>query len=409
MLQSELLLLGKSNDDGSYSVRVPAGLLIESAFVDFYNDRNGTGYQRNETLRERRGREIAEYIARCAQSGLRPRLFELTANARLEPDDFSFDPLDEHGTVGWVRLKIGDERWLSLIDGGTRLLGIEKALVRKVLDDGHGVDVRLFAGLSTPEEIAMFLLVNEKQKRVRTDLSVRVVQRYLDDGNLTDQQLQILRTVVPDEDQWRYDASRIAGRLNTDTDSPWKGLIQMPGDQVTRPIKLQAFWTSLNGLLTDKDLKSLLESLEGQGLLKSSTGQSVDSTEFLIRVLKNFWSAVADANPAAYTEPSTNVLWGSIGVSGCHGGLASIIVTVLTGPNPNLSKDRFLDMIKESDVPDYGFWFSRRGSLQGDYPGEKGEGTTMTGGSGYARLAERLERDWRAALHQQPAAATIQV
>jgi DGQHR domain-containing protein len=406
---SEINLLGKSNDDGSYSVRVPAELLVENAFVDFYDDKAGTGYQRNETLRDRRGREIAEYIARCSQAGLRPRLFELTANARLKEGAFRFEPIDDHSTVGFVYLTKPEGEWLSVIDGGTRLLGVEKALANKVMDPSHGLDLRLFVGLTTPEEIAMFLLVNEKQKRVRTDLSVRVVQRYLDDGALTEEQLQILRTVVPDEDQWRYDASRIAGRLNGDGDSPWKSLIQMPGDQITRPIKLQAFWTSLSGLLTDKNLNSILTSLEGQGLLLSPTGQSIDSTEFIIRVLKNFWIAAAEINPGAYQEPSTNVLWGSIGVSGCHGALASIVATILTGPNADLSKQRFSEMLKDSEVADYGFWFSRAGSLQREYPRDKGDATTMTGGSGYSRLAARLETDWRAALHQRPAAGAIRV
>lgn len=79
---------------------------------------------------------------------------------------------------------------------------------------------RLFDRLSVAEEVALFLLINEKQKRVRTDLGVRVVQRYLDDGELTDTETRILNTVVPESDQRRYEASRVAGRLNRDSDSP---------------------------------------------------------------------------------------------------------------------------------------------------------------------------------------------
>lgn len=390
--------LAKANQDGSYSITVAARELLEVAWVDFYDDATGRGYQRKETLRERRGREIEEYFVRCSAKGVTPRMFEMTASARARTPDTdvntTFDPLDENGRLGFLTVTCTDGRWMSMIDGGTRLLGIERAVASNAIDPEAGFDVRFFPRLRVAEEIALFLLINEKQKRVRTDLGVRVVQRSLDDNELTEEEIKTLETVVPDTEAWRYNASRIAASLNNDADSAWRGLIQMPGDSVTKPIKLQAFWTSLKPLLDDADMKIRLERMASDGLLPGG-----DPAKFLVMVLKNFWGAVAEVNPDAHEEPSTNVLWGSIGVSACHQALSAVMSTILASQTPDLSRQHLREMLKESTVADYDYWFSRNGTRRDDYPDDKGEATTMTGGAGYSRLAAILTRDWRAALH----------
>lgn len=397
--------LAKRNLDSSYSVSIPAGELAEWAFVDYYDEANGSGFQRLETLTPKRAKDIANYIKRCVQAQIPWRLFEMTGNARVS--GVTFDPLDDDRTLGFLHVPAVEKPWLSMIDGGTRLLGIKNALAEGTIAKTHSFDVRLFHGLSVPEEIALFLLINETQKKVRTDLALRVVQRTLDEGQLSDEESKILQSVVPDTDSWRYEASRMAARLNTDPDSPWQDLIQMPGDQITRPIKLQAFFASLQPILTDDEIKAALKARAERGELIIGS-QSVSPGEYLSKVLKNFWGAVAEACPDARREPSTTVLWGSIGAASCHAALARIIATVLTNEDqPDLTKQRFAVMIQDSWVADYPFWYSKPGSQKSEYPGEKGEATKMTGAANYARLAKDLERQWRSALHaaKKPAAA----
>ena len=400
--------LAKRNLDGSYSVAVKARQLVDVAWVDFYEDRTGTGYQRRETLRDRRGKEIEQYFARCAREGVKPRLFEMTASVRPESGagsvGVSFDPLDENAELGFLEIATDEVPWMSMIDGGTRLLGIQRAYAEAIIGGESAFDVRLFPSLTVPEEIALFLLINEKQKRVRTDLGVRVVQQLLDQGELTEDENRTLRTVVPETDTWRYDASRIAGRLNADPDSSWLGLIQMPGDSVTKPIKLQAFWTSLKPLLDDPDIRTRLESMMAAEILPGG-----DAVDFLVTVLKNFWGAVADVNPDARAEPRTNVLWGSIGVNACHQALAQILRTILDQDQPDLRRERFAEMLSQSEIAGFEYWYSRAGTLRDEYPGEKGDATTMTGGSGYSRLAGVLARDWRATLHAAGASKRVAV
>ncbi len=396
--------LGKQNLDGSWSISVKARELVDAAWVDFYDDKTGAGYQRRETMRERRGKEIEDYFQRCEASEVKPRLFEMTASARCQDKgnrvDVRFEALDDDEQLGFVQVATDSQPWMSMIDGGTRLLGIQRAVASRVISPEKSFDVRLFGNLSVVEEIALFLLINENQKRVRTDLSLRVVQRQLDEGKLTDSQIRHLQTVVPDTEQWRYEASRIAARLNADPDSEFQDLVQMPGDSPTgKSVKMQALWTSLKHVLADEDLNDRLRTIE----LPVET-----TTEFWVQVLKNYWKAVADANPDARAEPKTNVLWGSIGVSASHRALAEVARSVLSDEHPDFSPDRFKQMAEGSYVADYSYWYARKGRRDADaYPGEKGEATQMTGNSGYIRLAKILENQWRSTLHAAGSRTTV--
>ena len=393
--------LAKHNQDDSFSVSYQAGRLIMDSLVDFYNEQTGTGYQRNETLRAKRGRDIEKYIGRCVQEGIPPRLFEMTANARIHAEDFAFDPLDDDQRVGvlTISLPCDGKKWLSIIDGGTRVLGIENALTSNIIDRQQTFDVRMFVGLTHAEEVAQFLLINENQKKVRTDLSLRVVQRSLDEGRLTDQEKGVLQTVVPDTEAWRFEASRIAAKMNSDALSPWNGRIQMPGDSV-RPLTLQAFFSSLRPILTEPEIKTRLDQMDEKGDLLVNN-EPVSPTDFITQVLKNFWKAVAIVNPEAEAEPETSVLWGAIGANACHIALAPILKSILQSTERHLTVKRFEAILGESQVANYPFWFSKAGTKHTTehYPGQKGEGTTMTGAANYGRLAKILEQEWRAKLH----------
>ena len=393
--------LGKQNRDGSFSISVKAHELVDAGWVDFYDEPSGRGYQRFETMRETRARQIEDYFGRCVQEDQVPSLFEMTASARCRDKGevrVSFDPLDDDQRLGIVNVQAASQPWMSMVDGGTRLRGVERALEAKLISAETYFDVRLYRGLSVAEEIAKFLLINENQKRVRTDLSLRVVQRALDEGALTDAQVSALKTVVPNSDQWRFEASRVTGRLNNEPDSPFRNLIQMPGEKPGgKPVAMQAFWTSLKHFLDDDDLVARV------GGLKEIRSE----TDFWVKVLKNFWGAVADANPESHEEPKTNVLWGSIGVNGCHRALAEIVRSEFRADQIDLSRNRFAAMVEGTWISDYAFWFTRKGNQLSEYPGEKGEATQMTGNSGYIRLSASLESQWRANLHAAGSHQTI--
>ena len=402
-------LIAKRNGDGSYSVSYKVGDLIKDSFVDFYDERTGSGFQRNETTRPKRGREISEYVRRCVTGGVEPKLYELTANARVgeswgEGNNWKYEPLDEEGTVGFLTvMPPTNEEWLSLIDGGTRSLGLELALNREDLANEWTIDVRIFVNLTLPEEVAQFLLINDYQKKVRTDLGLRVVQRLLDEGQLSSDEVKALQTVVPDTAAWRFEASRIAGEMNVAMDSPWRNRIQMPGE-TPRSTTLQSFFTSLAPILTDEDISAQVSQMVNTGEL------NVDRTEFIVQMLKNFWSAVVEVNPKANEEPETNVLWAPIGSSACHIALAQVAKTILDSPEPNFTVERFVEMLDGSPIADYDYWYTKNGkNADVQYPSEKGEATVMTGAANYKRLANDLEKSWRSNLHARPSKRQVLV
>ena len=116
--------------------------------------------------------------------------------------------------------------------------------------------------------------------------------------------------------------------------------------------------------------------------------------------LKNFWNAVAEVNPRANDEPETNVLWAPIGSSACHIAFAAVLKTMLDSPETNLRPDRFVDMLKQSAIAEYGFWFTKKGKPPDEqYPSGKGEAPVMTGAANYKRLAKELDQSWRSNLH----------
>ena len=392
MAQRELL--AKKNSDGSYSVSYPAGHLVQDAFVDFYEERTGDGFQRRETSRNTRGRQIRDYIKSCVENNVEPRLFELTANARVG-ESHEYSPLDPKHPVGFLSLGGSEQgEWLSVIDGGTRLLGIQYALDADLIPASQEFDVRIFVNQRLAEEVAQFLLINDRQKKVRTDLGLRVVQRLQDEGDLTQDDTILLQTAVPKQDAWKFQASRITARLNDDEDSPWKNRIQMPHDGV-RPTTLQSFFSSLQPILKDADIMEQLKS-------------GLDETEVVCRILKNFWFAVAEVNPKANDEPMTAVLWRPIGSSSCHIALAPIVKTILESPELDFTKDRFVKIIQDSPVSEYEFWFTDKGAKPAEYyPGEKGDATVMTGASNYKRLGSELEEAWRRNLHANPGSRTF--
>ena len=395
-------LLAKKNRDGSFSVSYKAGELVKDAFVDFYDERSGTGFQRRETTRNTRGRQIADYIKRCVENEVEPKLFELTANARVtksrKTKGWEYEPLDAKYPVGFITLN-GKTRgeWLSVIDGGTRLRGIQYALDDNLITEDQEFDVRIFVNQTLPQEIAQFLLINDRQKKVRTDLGLRVVQRLQDEGELTDEEMILLETAVPKQDIWKFQATRITARLNSDLDSPWENRIQMPHEG-PRPTTLQSFFSSLQPILKDADI---MEQLKSNDL-------GLDETEAVCKILKNFWSAVAEVNPKANDEPLTSVLWRPIGSSACHIGLAPILKTILESSELDVTKARFRRIIEESPVSEYEYWFTSRGVKPEDYyPSEKGEATLMTGAANYKRLGNELEEHWRRNLHANPSGRTI--
>jgi hypothetical protein len=405
----ELDLLVKRNSDGSYSAKVSAGDLIKYAFVDFYNDTTGEGYQRNESGRDQRGRQIELYMGRAIRAQREPALFEMTGNIRPgRVQRTKFEALDVSGELGIFKITfVVGARFLSMIDGATRLLGIEKAVASGIADAELKFDVRVFDQIPFAEEVAYFLLINDTQKKVRTDLSLRVVQQLFDNGKIRDgsDEFVLLQNVLPSSEYWKYKAVRMVGELNNNPRSRWFQRIQMPGDP-PQNIALQAYFSSLKQILNNAKIVEPIKAKIEQGLVFIGDRQLIDKEDYdqyLLAVLNNFWEAIAGANEGrAYREPDTTVLWAPIGVSAHNFALSPILAQLMLQKKDwNFSIERFGKMLKNSLTDNYEFWYTKSGQNATDtYPKHKGDATIMTGLANYGRLAEQLERDWALTLFQ---------
>ena len=61
--------------------------------------------------------------------------------------------------------------------------------------------------------------------------------------------------------------------------------------------------------------------------------------------------------------------------------------------------DGLFNVIRESRIVEYNYWFTKPGNVEGDhYPGEKGRGHEDDRRGKYARGGKMLEQEWRAAL-----------
>ena len=140
--------------------------------------------------------------------------------------------------------------------------------------------------------------------------------------------------------------------------------------------------------------------MEEKGALKVDANRATP-IEFITRVLRNFWKAVAQVNPDAHNEPMTNVLWGSIGASACHIALSPVLQSMLASSHPDVRVSAFARMVTPTMISSYAEWFSRPGTRKPSefYPSEKGDATKRTGAANYRALGQELEREWRAALH----------
>ena len=398
------------NPDGSYSVLMRVGDLLTNAFVDYYNDVTGEGYQRYEVNTPKRAEGIADYIQECKSRNVPYFLRDLECNARgLGNGEAHFKASDADSRHGHLTLPVKNEPYIAVIDGGTRLLGIAKAVERGTMTEDDVVALRLHFNESGVLEAVLFETINGKQKLVRSDLATRQLQVMADRQGLTDNDVNLIRTLLPANETWQLKAIRIAGNLNRAADGPWHDRIQMPGIinfdsegkpvlPETKPIKAQSFAVSL---------KPFLEGETGAaGQIKRAMALPGFSIE---RLLSNIWTAIADVNPDYDMEPRTGVLWGAIGVTSVHIAVAKLVERILRSEEkPNLKADRFAGIFDKTAIADYEYWFTRKGDREDfGYPDrtDKGPATGMVGSANHAKLGEMLWQQMLAALEGRVLAA----
>jgi len=268
-----------------YSFAVDGKLLPEIASVSRIHQSNGHGiggYQRPEVLAH-----IAEIRAYLESSNpMMPTSVVLALDSTVA---FKPSSRDEHASeaprLGILAIPLGDRKPGWIVDGQQRVAAIRDSKLAS-----FPIFVTAFISGSDKDQREQFILVNSP-KPLPKDLIYEL--------------LPGTESKLPSLLQRRRYSSALLQRLNHDDDSPMKGLVKTP--------------TNPTGVIKDNSILRMLEnSLSDGALYRFRFPRSLEgNTESMLKVLKAFWSAIAEVFPEAWgVSPRRSRLMHGAGIVG---------------------------------------------------------------------------------------------
>lgn len=231
------------------------------------------GYQRPEVRNHIA--EIRSYIE--SDGAMVPNALVVAFDERVRFESAEVQPIGPgYSRVGTLVVPV-DDHWAEdqrpgwIVDGQQRAAAIRDAAVSK-----FPVCVIGFITADAAEQREQFILVNSTKPLPK---------------GLIYELLPNTKAKLPSMLQRRRFPAFIADRLNYDADSPFRGLIQTP--------------TNPAGKVKDNSILRMVEQSLAEGALygfrdgATGTGQ----VEPTLRLLKAYWSAVADVFPEAWGQP----------------------------------------------------------------------------------------------------------
>lgn len=314
------------------------------------------GYQRAPV------RDHYERIGRFLSDGPPPLLPTAALLSAREHDYgvLAFKPSGKLGAFESGVLQVPKARTLFIVDYQHRWRGFRFAvetLEREDLREFH-IPVIIVGDLLHAEEIEQFYLINSKQRRIDTDLALALLQTLA--PAVTDEQLVNL---AGQGKRFRIRATRLTFRLASRQSGPWAGRIAQPHDspQPEAVIKLKSFVDSLQPVVSRRNRCSGLDD------------------DALIGTLIQFWDALAQTMPAAFSRPRAFQIQRTVGVYAFH-----IVFAREVYPRCSTQGDTSANAVRRILEPasrDYineGFWSTG------------GPANLYVGSSGYRELARLI-------------------
>lgn len=326
--------------------------LIRVTTVDPYNPKigptdEGQGYQRPPE--RSRVTQIGRYLIEQEGGGLFPTAVLLAARY-----DLSYDK--KQGTI-----TITSDQPLQIVDGQHRLAGLHYAIEEKEetrLAD-YSIPFVIMEGIDRMTEMTQFRIVNGTAKQVRTDL-VNMI--------LTATYAGMKRGDVPKKDLWRIIVSNAVDKLAKNPESPWRGMITLPGEASTRgeggkPVRATSLITSLRPVYVW--LK------ETSGIMEQECRDADAEIEYLYRVVADYWEAVKQVVPGAFENPSDYVIQKTPGIFSLHKLLRHLLSDMYRGRR-RFDVPTFVEFLQQSpEITDPDFWHkdAGRASVYGSMKG----------------------------------------
>jgi len=316
-----------------YTAVMNASDLVEKGQVDVWHINNENGYQREpEPTR-------AKQFSRYASTEVSPP--SILVNIRdTDADEVKY----ENG-----KLVIPDEVPLWLVDGQHRVAGL-----RHLIDSAEKkfaslqMSVVIMLGQSIYEEAKQFVVVNKAQKRVRTDLGERFLQKAIKQEGLQNLMTKpYVRNI-----EWIPTAIEVVDMLNQDHHSIWHNLIRLPNEPKGATIVSQkAFSDSLKPLLKD----------EGPYFARKTT--------FVVPIVNQYWEAIREICPEPFNDPTNFVMHKTTGVVVLHG-IMPRVLQIISKSSPE--KSDFIEVLSRIKlIKDSRKWSSPDG-IYSKMTGQKG-------------------------------------
>ena len=288
------------------------------------------GYQRPPE--RSRITRIGKYLLEKQGGGLFPTAVLLATRKPLEYDR-------KQGTI-----TVSSSEPLQIVDGQHRLAGLRYAIEEKEATElaDYNIPFVIMEAPNRLTEMTQFRIVNGTAKQVRTDL-VNMI--------LTATYSGMKRADVPKRDLWRIVVSNVVDRLAKDPESPWRGLIALPGESTARgekPVRATSLITSLRPVYVW--LK------ETSGILDQTGRSTDDEIEYMFRIVVDYWRALSGVVQEAFKNPADYVIQKTPGVFSLHMLLRHLLGDLYRGRR-KFDTDTFAEFLRESpEITDPDFW-----------------------------------------------------
>ena len=310
------------------------------------------GYQRAPIQRHIEG--IATFLQR-EEDPLLPTN-ALLATRNMDYGELEFTQVD--GDMGYLEIPEGrplfvvdyQHRWKAFMHATKNL---QQSTLRKV-----AIPVTILSDATLIEEMKQFYLINNKQRRVDTDLALTLMNAMAAES--TEEELANL--AGPGK-RYRIRATRLVIKIAQLDDGPWVGRIQEPNMPTlpTQPATIKSFVDSLRPIVSTR----------------SPVHRSSD--EEIIDIILAVWDGVLDLCPEWRTNPDQCIIQRAIGLFVIHRVARELLDYGLIRQN-NCSAA----LVTATLAPQKGNLMSR------DFWRVGGRARIFSSGSGHRELAERI-------------------
>ena len=278
MFRLHVLKISQANVD-LYITVMNASDLWKFSKVDSWSESYNGGYQR--PLHQNRINKAARYL--LDEDGLFPT--SILVNIRGEVNYYPSNKISSIAEFGI--LEVPDSSlpfWI--IDGQHRLAALFAASRENEKFDNYAVPVSIFNFAFRYDEMRQFYIVNDRQKRIKTDLA----QRHLF-STLSKEGESKLLEFEPKDKILTAESTRVVDFLRLHPDSPWHYMIQIPsqskrGDNISTQTSMAKSIGYILRTFSPEQRKKIMEEPKVLGLH-----------------LINYWNALKEICPEAFRSP----------------------------------------------------------------------------------------------------------